>query len=242
VAANDWRDDVSERRYSEEEVARIFERATEAQSVSLRPSSRSEGLTLGELQEIGREVGIAPELVAGAARSIESTGVRSPRRGLLGLPIRVGHTVQLPRRLTETEWQQLVVELRDTFDARGKLKDEGAFKQWTNGHLEALLEPTRSGHQLRLRTYKEGAAALMLGGGITLTIAVAALVAALIRGDLADRLPGFVTLFTIGLGLLGTSVVQIPGWARLRQSQMEAIAERAALMASSDPEEEPPTP
>ncbi|HUF75522.1 MAG TPA: hypothetical protein VMM35_04555, partial [Longimicrobiales bacterium] len=129
---------MSERRYGEQEVAEIFERATEAQKLTMRPRSPSEGLTLGELQEIGRDVGLSPDMVASAARSVGS-GSASPRRTLVGLPIGVGRTVELDRPLTDDEWQQLVVELRETFDARGRLTDEGAFKQWTNGNLEILL-------------------------------------------------------------------------------------------------------
>ena len=36
--------------------------------------------------------------------------------------------------------------------ARGHLSEEGPFRQWTNGNLQALLEPTESGQQLRLKT------------------------------------------------------------------------------------------
>ena len=53
---------MSERRYSDEEVAAIFARATETQESQPRRNTPGEGMTLAELQEIGREVGIAPEL------------------------------------------------------------------------------------------------------------------------------------------------------------------------------------
>jgi hypothetical protein len=224
---------MSERRYSEDEVAEIFEQATEAQKVAVRPSHPGEGLTLAELQAIGRDVGIPPELVAKAARSLASGGTQLERRKLFGLPIRVGHTVELDRPLTDPEWQHLVVDLRETFDARGKLKDDGPFKQWTNGNLEALLEPKGSGQRLRLRTFRESAMGMLLGGGITLGIATVALIGALISGDAADRMAGFLTLFAIGLGLVGAPAIQLPAWARLRKSQMEGVAERVALLAGS---------
>jgi hypothetical protein len=232
---------MSERRYSEDEVAEIFEQATEAQKVAVRPSHPGEGLTLAELQAIGRDVGIPPQLVAKAARSLGSAAPPLDRKKLFGLPIRVGHTVELDRALTDAEWQHLVVDLRETFDARGKLKDDGPFKQWTNGNLEALLEPTPTGQRLRLRTFKESAMGLLLGGGVTLAVAIAALIAALIRGDAADRLPGFVTLFAIGLGLVGAPAIQLPAWARLRKGQMERVAERVALRAGPPDSGEAPT-
>jgi len=69
---------------------------------------------------------------------------------------------------------------------------------------------------------------------------VLALVAALlgVGREIGERLPGFVALFATGLGLLGGGTLQLPSWARLRRSQMEALGERAVLMASS---EESPT-
>jgi hypothetical protein len=224
---------MSERRYSEDEVAEIFERATEAQKLAVRPSSSSEGLTLKELQDIGHDVGISPEVVASAARSLEVRSP-SPRRTLLGLPIGVGHAVELERPLTDSEWHRLVVSMRETFDARGKLKDEGAFKQWTNGNLEVLLEPTPTGQRLRLRTLKGNATGMIVVGAAHLGFAAFVLVEMLATGTLGERFVGLVTVLAIGLGLLVPAVVRLPGWARLRQRQMEEIAERALLMTTSE--------
>jgi len=225
---------MSERRYSEDEVAEIFERATEVQKLAVRPSSSSEGLTLKELQDIGHDIGISPEVVASAARALEVRSP-SPRRTLLGLPIGVGHAVELDRPLTDSEWNRLVVSMRETFDARGKLKDEGAFKQWTNGNLEVLLEPTPTGQRLRLRTLKGNATGMIVVGGAMLGLGAFVLVQLLATGTLGERFVGLVTIVAIGLGLLVPAVVRLPGWARLRQRQMEEIAERALLMASSEP-------
>ena len=64
----------SKRRYTEEEVNRILEQATEVErSVGGSPVS-AEGMTLAELQSIGREVGIAPESIAHAATAIDHLG------------------------------------------------------------------------------------------------------------------------------------------------------------------------
>lgn len=60
---------MAERRYTDEEIPKIFERATEAQQSTRRLPASGEGMTLADLQEIGRDVGIPPALVADAARS-----------------------------------------------------------------------------------------------------------------------------------------------------------------------------
>ncbi|MGH7717505.1 MAG: hypothetical protein ACREON_01495 [Gemmatimonadaceae bacterium] len=219
---------MTERRYSEAEVAQIFERATETQHREVRQLPSAEGMTLGALQEIGREVGIAPELIAQAARALDQIGQAATRR-FLGLPIGVARTVELKRRLTDAEWERLVVDLRDTFDARGTLREDGAFRQWTNGNLQALVEPTESGSHLRLRTTKGDARAFMTGGLAMLGVAGVSLVAALLSGALdAGNLSSLASLGAVAAGMFGVGAIRLPGWARLRRRQMEEIAGRLA--------------
>ena len=61
---------MSERQYNDEEVATIFERASETEHSGLPAPAEGKGLTLAELQDIGREVGISPESISIAARSL----------------------------------------------------------------------------------------------------------------------------------------------------------------------------
>src|ERR1043166_9016157 len=65
---------MDKRQYNDEEVAAIFERASETDHAALPQSAEGKGLTLAALQDIGREVGISPESIALAARSLEQVG------------------------------------------------------------------------------------------------------------------------------------------------------------------------
>ena len=140
---------MTQRRYNDEEVAAIFERAAEASPPGA--GAASQGLTLAELQEIGRDVGIPDEAITMAAQTVGNAGPPASRT-FLGFPLSAAHTVNLDRRLSDDEWERLVVDLRETFDARGRVTSHGTLRQWTNGNLQALLEPTATGHRLRLRT------------------------------------------------------------------------------------------
>ena len=222
---------MSERRYNDEEVAAILQRAAEAQQ-SVHPAlPSSEGMTLANLQEIAREVGIAPEAVAQAARSIALQGRPTTRR-VLGLPMGVGLTVDLDRPLSDAEWERLVVDLRQTFDARGSLRQEGNFRQWTNGNLQALLEPIETGHRVRLRTFKGSARSMMLAGSGMVTIGWASIALDAVRGTLeAGEVSGLGLVMAVGAGLIGAAAARLPGWARLRRRQMEEVVQR--LTASS---------
>jgi hypothetical protein len=85
------------------------------------------GMTLAALREIGREVGISPESISHAARSLDLVG-RPALRTFLSLPIGVGRTVELDRPLSDSDWERLVADLRETFEARGVVKYDGPWE------------------------------------------------------------------------------------------------------------------
>jgi hypothetical protein len=220
---------MSERRYSEDEVSTIFERATEAQQAVRRQlPAGGEGMTLAELRSIGKEVGIPAELVDQAARSVD-TGGRDATRTFLGLPLGVGRTVELGRRLTDDEWERLVVDLRETFDARGVVRSEGSLKQWTNGNLQALLEPTASGHRLRLKTMMGAARGMMMIGMTMVGASAAIVVAAAVSGNVSEALAQMGSLMVGGAAMFTMGAARLPRWANLRRRQMEGVAARLAL-------------
>src|SRR5688500_2800958 len=244
---------MTERRYTEDEVATIFARAAEAQQAVRRQLPAGEGLTLADrralrraggvrtvaaARAVGRGFGIRGELVDPAARSVDLQGSEAPRR-FLGLPIGVSRTVELGRRLTDDEWERLVVDLRETFDARGRVAAEGSLRQWTNGNLQALLEPKATGHRLRLRTLMGRARGLM-SAGIALGVgSTAILVASAAAGDVAPALERVGVMLAAGTGLFGMGAVQLPRWARLRRRQMEGVAARVALGEAALPGKRP---
>ena len=226
---------MTERRFNEAEVAAIFERATAAQQTTgQRALPSGEGLTLAQVQEIGREVGISSELVVQAAKALDQVG-RPTSRQFLGFTIGVGRTIELDRKLSEAEWERLVVDLRETFDARGTVRADGSFRQWTNGNLQALLEPTETGQRLRLRTVKGDVQGMMVGGLAMLGGGAAALMATVLRGGAGDagRLSAVAFLAAMGVGMFGIAALRLRPWARLRQQQMEAIADRVTLAVKS---------
>ena len=218
---------MNERRYTEEEVEKIFERAAAAQQAAgRRQLPPGEGMTLSELRSIGSEVGLPAELVEQAALSLDQ-GAESTRR-FIGLPLGVGRTVELGRRMTEAEWEQLVVDLRDTFDARGSIRTDGSLRQWTNGNLQALLEPTATGHRLRLRSLLGVARAYMTMGLGMIGITAATIIGGVATGAAFDP-AAIVPLGAIGVALFGVGAGRVPGWAARRRRQFEAIAARLAL-------------
>ena len=227
---------MSERQYNDEEVAAIFERASKTEHGALPMSAEGKGLTLAALQDIGREVGISPESISRAARSLDQAG-RVSSRTFLGLPIGVGRTIEFDRPLSDSDWEGLVSDLRTTFQARGVVRYDGPFRQWTNGNLQALLEPTPNGHRLRLQTVKGDSRAMMTAGGAAMAGATATLIAVAVGGGLGN--PGAATgiafMALAGIGMFAAGALRVSGWARRRRAQMEEVIARLAGSTGTPP-------
>ena len=232
---------MSERQYSDEEVTAIFERASKTEHAALPGPADGKGLTLAALQDIGREVGISPESISLAARSLDQAG-RPVQQRFIGLPMGVGRTVELDRPLSDPDWERLVADLRTTFGARGAVRYDGPFRQWTNGNLQALLEPTPNGHRLRLQTMNGGLRAQMTAGVLVMGGAAATLIAVTVAGGggNAGTVSGTGFMALMGLGLFALGALRVPGWARRRRAQMEEVIARVASSSETAPQADPP--
>ena len=219
-----------ERVYREAEVDQIFEAATTEREHRHPSASSGNALTLRELQEIGRQVGIDPERIAEAARAIDAPP--SGGRGF-GIPLTVRRTVPLSRAPTEAEWLVLVTELRETFDAPGRVGRQHGIYEWSNGNLHAFIEPTASGYRLRMGTRKANAIAWGTVGVAAIAGSTLGFTALALTGSLADGLVGPLILGWLGVGSLAGALIPLPRWARTRRAQMEHIARRAQALLGS---------
>jgi len=230
---------TDERKYRDEEVKEIFDLAA-ARDDADRPAVADEhGLTLAELQEVGLEVGMDPERVAEAALVLDSRRDVRPRRTSLGLPISVGRVIELPRAVTDHEWDILVSVFRETFGARGEVRFHGGTREWSHGTLHAFLEPTENGHRLRLNTRKIGARFLNRVGATGLAIGLSLITVFLTTGQSPVFMElALISSMLIGGGTLAPNVFRLPRWAREREGQMEDIASHVRTLIRERPQEE----
>jgi hypothetical protein len=229
---------MTDRRYRDEEVRKIFELATTQKVSNPAASSTASGLTLAEMQSIAREVGLEPDAVARAAASFDALPAQ-PLRTSLGMPVEVGRIVPLPRALTDHEWEQLVAELRATFRAKGKITTHGTLREWSNGNLHAWVEPIEGGYRLRMGTLKGDARArnALGAGGMVASVAwFASLAFWGVPASFADvaLYLGPILLGGGGISALISNRVRLPRWAQQRNEQMAHIATRIRSIMGSD--------
>jgi len=220
-----------QRRYDENEIAEILERATQEDSAAT-PSTGggSRGLTLAELQDIGSEVGIAPARIAEAAKAFGSPDSVGASKTFLGAPRSVSRIVRIPRALDEDEWTRLVVDLRETFGAVGNVKIQGRLRSWNNGNLQVHVEPDGEAYRVRMRTLKgRTGPAVAIGTFFTFVSALLLIMTLLGGGNIRDLVMAL-AYGVAGVGQLAYTRATLPGWALERAGQMEGLAERIPLL------------
>ena len=232
---------TDKRKYGDAEVKEIFDLAA-ARDDADRPTVPDEhGLTLAELQEVGLEVGMDPNRIAEAALVLDSGRDVRSRRTSLGLPVSVGRVIELPRAVTDHEWDILVSVLRETFGARGNVRLHGGIREWTHGTLHAFLEPTETGHRLRLYTQKIGAGFLNRVGATGLAVGLSLITVLLTTGQSPVFMElALISSMLIGGGALAPNVLRLPRWAREREGQMEDIAGQVRGLIKEPPQGEEP--
>jgi hypothetical protein len=234
---------VTERRYTEAEMAEIFRRATREGETESGPGKElalpERGFTLRELEEIGAEAGIPAEAVRQSALGLTHAGGDVPLehvRRVMGAPVGVGTTSRLARPLTDDEFHRMVSLLRDTFHAQGKVTVEGRYRQWKNGNLTFALEPDGTGEKLRMSTRKSDGEALAVVG-----VALAGLggfLAFMMLFASPDKAAKLIPLVAGNLAIGGVTFtvaqLRVRKWAGERLEQMKDIGRRMGIVAAEE--------
>ena len=227
---------ADERTFNEDEVAQLLDKAAAHAARMERVDDaaprvlRSGELTLAQVHEIAATVGIPADAVTRAAASVARGDlVPTARRTALGVPVGVSRQVELPRQMTDVEFDRLVVRLRETFGAEGRVTREGTIRTWRNGNLRVALEPTAQGSRVRMSTLRGDASVqTQLGAGVLLLSAVLTGLMTLSPGAVNTSWGSVVVLAVLGVGLVVRNVLTLPRWAAERSRQMEQLSEVAA--------------
>lgn len=186
-------DDDSDRRFTDQEVALVLQRAAELEEQRSLGTTSARGLTLRELHEIAREVGLSAEVIDQAVTAVRA-GIRPRGILLLGAPLTNKLVRGVPGRLDEEALQRLVRLIEEHVDATGTVTEALGTVRWTSvsrGHkfdrtTQISLSSTRDETQIQVvQRYPDGLRAIlhflpgawggMLGAGVAASVGIAPL-------------------------------------------------------------------
>ncbi len=124
------------RRYNDSEVREIVKRASEIEAST--PTAGG-AMTVGSVEALAAEVGIAPEAVREAVRSLRTGSAGSPAPGELvrpnawiGGPTRLSYERVVEGEVPEAEFPTLVEEIRRVLNHPGQVSQLGRSFSWTS--------------------------------------------------------------------------------------------------------------
>jgi serine/threonine protein kinase len=228
------------RRYTEGEVREIVRRASE---IEASQPTASGAMTVGGVEALAAEVGIAPETVREAARALPVPGTPSApaanrRNFWLGAPTSLAYERVVEGEVPDAEFPVMVDEIRRLTDHPGQVSQLGRSFSWTSArgggstrNLEVVVAVR--GGRTRI-TLREGLGALAGGwfGGLGGGLGGGGLGPLL--GVLAGQLGPAAAVAAVPLWLAGVFAVSRSAYyytVRRRDRQLAALADRLAVVA-----------
>jgi len=123
---------MSDRRFTDREVALVLRRAAELDKAS-PGGGTGRGLSVEELREIAAEVGIEPSLVTRAVEELESRGGLEPL-ALLGPPAVRRETRAVPAELTREQLKELIRIMDRAIPSQGTVTEALDSVRWNSSN------------------------------------------------------------------------------------------------------------
>lgn len=120
---------LDERRFSDREVREILEKAVKRTPADSRALTTGEGLSLTDLKAIGKEVGISPNRLEEAARSVSEVGA-NPSNKMLGGPTVVRFGRKIDSEFDPEETPELLSLIRRSMGNKGEVEEIRGSVEW----------------------------------------------------------------------------------------------------------------
>jgi hypothetical protein len=155
----------SDRRYSDDELRRIFEAAAHTEVQAERSAQRRHGYTLDDLREIALEVGIDPVAVERAAADVAAAAESDPVASRSPYDRVIHEEVVIPRALTDAEMRRVVMQAETVIGRHGSLREAGDWVEWRDPKATLYVGLVRGGSQTRIRVIGDYSAEIAVGAG-----------------------------------------------------------------------------
>ena len=168
-------------RFTDRQMALILKQAAE-----LQDAGEEQTHTLESIQEIGRQVGIDPDLIARAAASLPAT--REGASLLWGESSAYRFSARLPGQLRPSDHADIAAVIRDHLPGAGEVRTLGDGFEWYAGpgdnKMLVTLAPAGQETQLRIDLRQQGPkiGLYLAAGSVTAVAGIAGLIASPVVG------------------------------------------------------------
>lgn len=140
-------------RFNRDEISLILRRAAELEHKD-NIKDDGDGLTLEEIQQVSKEVGIDPKFVRKALNDLNSS-TPSQTSNILGGPFRYNATVITDEQVNGQLWEDVVAEIRRIHGGIGKTGKLGNTFEWEQrkrevGYIQIALAPKNDQTQISI--------------------------------------------------------------------------------------------
>jgi hypothetical protein len=219
------------RKYSESEVAEIFEKAVEGDGA--RALGRPDGMSLTELKAIGAEVGIDPARIENAADALD-LAPKTQAHPLVGGPTAFDYEARVPGEIPADRTPDVIALIRRITGKPGKLSELHGTLEWrTDGDIGSrwVTVSLRDGHSTIRASSRLGQGAVI--SFVPTAIAAIASVVPVLNAPSADG--NMMALILIPL-VMALYVMTRGFWsrhARKEADQLQRVVEELSALAES---------
>lgn len=115
--------------YNEKEIGAILKRAAELSQDESGPNAA--GLSIEELQQVGSEAGLNPDMILRAAAEMQQTGPER-RKNFFGGPLSYSNDFVLDGEIDAATWEEMISSIRGSFKDPGQVSTRENVYEWTS--------------------------------------------------------------------------------------------------------------
>lgn len=143
----------TEYRFNRDEISKILKRAAELEHQN-KDGDEGEGLTLEELQQVSKDVGINPKFINQALVELQSVDERGASN-LLGGPFTYQTQTMADRPINDEDWEDIVTQIRNIHGGIGRTSKLGKTYEWEQrkrevGYIQISISPKKDHSRIHL--------------------------------------------------------------------------------------------
>jgi hypothetical protein len=232
-------DRETRRLYADQEISRIIKRAAQLQEQQGPGDQIGRGISIGEIEQIARDLGIDPTHVRQAASELSGSPDSASGFSLFGQAL-----IEARRRakgeMSERDWEMMVQEIRRALGCTGETSTLGKALEWKTSDKEIIsyqvtASPREGETDIQIVSRRDGAAFLtyLVFGivGVFSSLAIAA--------PFNNPVEWLAGAGVLG-GVMTTARLLLGRWTRSKKREIHRLMDKLESIVAEQPQEAVP--